>query len=158
MLRGYFPRCGFISYHTFTKVVVGAVAFTTNRDHHPFAMEYRKHYLPLESNPELFTELIHLLGVSKDLALYDVLSLEDEELLAFAPRPALALVLVFPTSEAYEKRKAEDERVLTEHTKTGDEEPIMWFKQTINNACGLYGILHAISNGAARGHMGMATS
>ncbi|KAK1767900.1 peptidase C12, ubiquitin carboxyl-terminal hydrolase 1 [Phialemonium atrogriseum] len=26
----------------------------------------------------------------------------------------------------------------------------MWFKQTINNACGLYGILHALSNGAAR--------
>ena len=26
----------------------------------------------------------------------------------------------------------------------------MWFKQTINNACGLYGVLHAVSNGDAR--------
>ncbi|KAK5018710.1 ubiquitinyl hydrolase 1 [Cryomyces antarcticus] len=26
----------------------------------------------------------------------------------------------------------------------------MWFKQTINNACGLYSILHAICNGDAR--------
>jgi hypothetical protein len=26
----------------------------------------------------------------------------------------------------------------------------MWFKQTINNACGLYSILHAVCNGEAR--------
>ena len=26
----------------------------------------------------------------------------------------------------------------------------MWFKQSINNACGLYGALHAVSNGDAK--------
>lgn len=31
-----------------------------------------------------------------------------------------------------------------------EEAPVMWFRQTINNACGLYAILHAISNGEAR--------
>ena len=31
-----------------------------------------------------------------------------------------------------------------------EEEPVIWFRQTINNACGLYAILHAISNGEAR--------
>lgn len=30
----------------------------------------------------------------------------------------------------------------------------MWYKQTINNACGLYGILHAISNGDSRDFVG----
>ena len=29
----------------------------------------------------------------------------------------------------------------------------MWFRQSINNACGLYAILHAISNGEARNHI-----
>lgn len=31
-----------------------------------------------------------------------------------------------------------------------EEEPVMWFRQSINNACGLYAILHAISNGESR--------
>lgn len=34
-----------------------------------------------------------------------------------------------------------------------EEEPVMWFRQSINNACGLYAILHAISNGEARNHI-----
>ncbi|CAG8005767.1 unnamed protein product [Penicillium nalgiovense] len=29
----------------------------------------------------------------------------------------------------------------------------MWFKQTIRNACGLIGLLHAVSNGEARKHV-----
>lgn len=29
----------------------------------------------------------------------------------------------------------------------------MWFKQTIRNACGLIGLLHAVSNGEARRHV-----
>lgn len=37
-----------------------------------------------------------------------------------------------------------------EGEKGEEEEPVMWFRQTINNACGLYAILHAISNGEAR--------
>lgn len=27
---------------------------------------------------------------------------------------------------------------------------VVWYKQTINNACGLYAILHAVCNGDAR--------
>lgn len=117
-------------------------------------MEYRKHFVPLESNPELFTELIHNLGVAEALAFHDVLSLEDVELLAYIPRPVLALILVFPTTNEYEKQKAEEEMILQGYAKKGDEEIVMWYKQTINNACGLYGILHAISNCCARDFIG----
>lgn len=111
---------------------------------------YRKHYIPLESNPELFTHLIHRLGVSSSLNFQDVLSLDDPDLLAFVSRPVYALILVFPTSENYEKQKAKEEALRKEYVDSGENECIVWFKQTINNACGLYGILHAISNGDSR--------
>jgi ubiquitin carboxyl-terminal hydrolase L3 len=110
---------------------------------------YRKHYIPLESNPMVFTQLIHKLGVSTSLAFHDVLSIDDPDLLAFIPRPALALVLVFPTSAAYEEYKAKEEISRDDYISSGEDERVMWYKQTINNACGLYGILHAVSNGDA---------
>lgn len=109
----------------------------------------RKHFIPLESNPEVFTELINRLGVT-DLQFQDVFSLDDPDLLAMVPRPALALILVFPTSETYEKQIADDESTRPEYTGGGPGEDVVWFKQTIRNACGLYGILHAVSNGKAR--------
>ncbi|CAM1511975.1 Fc.00g094880.m01.CDS01 [Cosmosporella sp. VM-42] len=114
------------------------------------ARQYGKAFIPLESNPEVFTELIHKLGVSQSLAFHDILSLDDPELLSFVPRPALALVLVFPTTFGYEKKLEEQDRDTPEYTKAGDDEDVIWYRQTINNACGLYAILHAISNGIAR--------
>jgi len=114
---------------------------------------YRKHYIPLESNPELFTRLIHQLGVSTSLAFQDVLSIDDHDLLAFIPRPVLALVLVFPTSDTYESQKAKEEALVQAYHGSGKDENVIWFKQTINNACGLYGILHSVSNGDARHHI-----
>ncbi|TPX14028.1 uncharacterized protein E0L32_000422 [Thyridium curvatum] len=113
-------------------------------------MPYRKHYTPLESNPALFTELIHTLGLSSDLEFYDVLSLDDVDLLALVPRPTLALVLVFPTSPDYETEITDKDKDAAEYAKSGEEEDVIWYKQTINNACGLYGILHAVSNGVVR--------
>lgn len=138
----------------------GAVLFNRNN-----MASHRKHYFPLESNPVLFTQLIHQLGVSPSLAFEDVLSINDPDLVAFIPRPALALILVFPTSDVYEVAKAKEEEMRDEYAglresgsggeggegeKGEEEEPVMWFRQTINNACGLYAILHAISNGEAR--------
>lgn len=116
-------------------------------------MQDRKHFIPLESNPELFTKLIHRLGVSSSLAFHDVLSLSDHDLLASVPRPALALVLVFPALQLHLDRMAEFDNTRLEYTKFGEEEDVIWYRQTIHNACGLYGILHAVSNGASRGHI-----
>ncbi|KAI3328100.1 ubiquitin C-terminal hydrolase L3 [Xylariaceae sp. AK1471] len=113
----------------------------------------KKHFIPLESNPELFTELIHRLGMSKRLAFHDVLTLSpsDKELLAFVPRPALALIFVIPAPDGYTVRLREEEKDVMAHDKKGDEEDAMFYRQTIGNACGLYAILHAVSNGDARG-------
>lgn len=117
--------------------------------------KHRKHFIPLESNPEVFTKLIHKLGVSDSLEIQDVLSLDDPDLLAFVPRPAHALILVFPTTEAYHQRVEEEDsdRQLQTDNQAGDD--ILFFKQTINNACGLYAILHAVCNGEASTKFGM---
>ena len=112
---------------------------------------YRKHFIPLESNPDVFTQLIYGLGVSPDLTFKDVLTIDKTEL---HPHPALALILLFPTSDASEKDKAKEEALREEYKGSGEEEDVMWFRQTINNACGLYGILHAVSNGEAKDSIG----
>lgn len=113
-------------------------------------MMYKKHFTALESNPVLFTQLIHKLGVCESLVFRDVLSLTEPALLATIPRPVLALVIVFPTSSDYEVRLAHENGSGSSTWENGDNANAVWFKQTINNACGLYGILHAITNGPAR--------
>ncbi len=39
---------------------------------------------------------------------------------------------------------------MAEYTGSGTQEPVIWFKQTIGHACGLIGLLHAVSNGGAK--------
>ncbi|KAL9094963.1 MAG: hypothetical protein Q9165_002913 [Trypethelium subeluteriae] len=111
---------------------------------------YKKHYIPLESNPDIFTDLAHELGVSRNLHFQDVLSIDDPDLLALIPRPVLALILIFPTSESYEALKAQEDASVAQYKGYGDNEDVIWFKQTIHNACGLYGVLHSVTNGPAR--------
>lgn len=120
----------------------------------PTPADSRPAFIPLEANPQLMTTLIHKLGVSSALEMHDVYSLTDPELLAFIPRPALALLLVFPVSAVYEsQRMAEDSLVENYHGK-GDAEAVLWWPQTIRNACGLMGLLHAVTNGQARSFIG----
>ncbi|THV01234.1 ubiquitin C-terminal hydrolase L3 [Dendrothele bispora CBS 962.96] len=111
----------------------------------------RKYYIPLESNPEVFTELIHTLGLSPELEFTDVLSLDDPDLINMMPRPVLALILAFPAiGQHYRKSLEEQNRDMNIYTGSGEDEDVIWYKQTIGNACGLYAILHSISNGPAR--------
>ncbi|KAJ0345648.1 hypothetical protein COL154_009249 [Colletotrichum chrysophilum] len=107
-------------------------------------------FIPLEANPELMTTLLHKLGLSPALAIHDVFSLTDADMLSFIPRPALAVLLVFPVSAAYESHRLAEDALLEEYQGKGPQEPVLWFRQTIRNACGLMGLLHAVSNGPAR--------
>ncbi|KAF9458975.1 ubiquitin carboxyl-terminal hydrolase [Collybia nuda] len=109
---------------------------------------HRKAYLPLESNPQVFTQLINNLGVTA-LEFQDVFSVDEPELLAMVSRPVYALVLVFPTTPMYEEQIAKEEATRDSYTGSGAGEDVIWFEQTIYNACGLYGILHSVSNGDA---------
>ncbi|KAF5393635.1 hypothetical protein D9757_000424 [Collybiopsis confluens] len=113
----------------------------------------RKHYIPLESDPQVFTKLIHTLGASDSLEFQDVYSLDDPDLLSLLPRPVLGLVLIFPALDDYEKVWEEDKKTRPVYKGRGEDEPVIWFEQTIGNACGLYALLHCISNGSARGYL-----
>ena len=104
-----------------------------------------KHFIPLESNPDVFNALMGHLGASKRLRFEDVVSLDEPDL------HPLALILVFPTPEDYEAKRAAEDR---ESGQCGNSEDVFWFKQTINNACGLYAIFHALTNGEAREMIG----
>jgi hypothetical protein len=112
-------------------------------------------FIPLEANPELMTSLLHKLGLSGALQVHDVYSITEPELLAFIPRPALALLLVFPVSATYESARLAEDAGVADYAGKGDAEPVVWWKQTIRNACGLMGLLHAVANGPARGFIGM---
>ena len=102
--------------------------------------------------------LVHKLGLSTKLAFQDVFSIDDPDLLAFVPRPAQALLLVFPVSETYEKFRRIEDAEKKEYEGSGPEEPVVWYKQTIGNACGLIGLLHGVSNGPAKGYIGWHTT
>ena len=109
-----------------------------------------KRFIPLENNPEVMSSLLHKLGLSPQLQFHDVFSIDDPDLLAFVPRPALALLLVFPVSDTYEKFRHEEDGSKPEYEGHGEGEEVIWYKQTIGNACGLIGLLHGVSNGDAR--------
>ena len=111
-----------------------------------------------ENNPEVMSSLVHKLGLSSGMSWHDVYSIDDQSLLAFVPRPAHALLLVFPTSSAYQKARHEEDDSLSDYSGTGPDEEVLWFKQTIGNACGLMGLLHASCNGMTRDLIGTLSS
>ena len=107
-------------------------------------IELAQSWPPIESNPKIFTSLAQSIGLSPSLAFQDVWAL-DTDTIALLPRPVYALVLVFPTDEKYEETRSARE---ASKSLMADDE-IHWFEQTIDNACGLYGLIHAITNGEA---------
>lgn len=109
----------------------------------------KKTFIPLENNPEVFSHLVHHLGVSPKLGFYDIYSIDEPSFLAFLPRPVYALLFICPQN-VYHKARDQEDADLKPYGGSGKQEPVMWFKQTIGHACGLIGLLHAVSNGGAR--------
>jgi len=97
--------------------------------------------------------LVHKLGLSTKLSFHDVWSIDDPDLLSFVPRPAHALLLIFPVSKTYENFRIQEDKDRPVYEGCGPGEEVIWYKQTIGNACGLIGVLHGVSNGAARSHI-----
>ena len=100
----------------------------------------------VENNPDVMTRLGYRLGLSPSYAFYDVLSLTEPGLLEFLPRPCRAVLFTFPTSEASEKFFHEEEATLSPYDGSGPGESVLWYHQTIGNACGLIGLLHCTTN------------
>lgn len=110
----------------------------------------KKTFVPLENNPEVFTDLVHRLGVSDKLGFYDIYSVDEPELLSLVPRPVHALIFIAP-ADVYHRVRAKDggTKELT-YDGCGEQEPVMWFQQTIGHACGLYALIHSIGNGPSK--------
>ncbi|KAK4111772.1 cysteine proteinase [Canariomyces notabilis] len=96
------------------------------------------------------------LGLSDDLAFYDVYSLDEPELSAHIPRPVYALLTIIPLTPAWKEDREKEDAALGDPAKYYDgspadagEQPIIWFEQIIGDACGSYGLLHCAINGAA---------
>lgn len=56
----------------------------------------QKVFVPLENNPDVMSDLAHKLGLSTEHNFHDVYSLTDADLLAIVPRPAQALLFIYP--------------------------------------------------------------
>ncbi|ORX36618.1 peptidase C12, ubiquitin carboxyl-terminal hydrolase [Kockovaella imperatae] len=99
-------------------------------------------WVPLEASPDVFNEWSRSLGLpDSPLSFQDLFSL-DEEFLQFVPKPVKAVLLLFPQrGKLAEARKEEEER--GEGKWDGD---VWYIKQTIPNACGSIGLLHALLN------------
>jgi ubiquitin carboxyl-terminal hydrolase L3 len=103
-------------------------------------MKYEKHFIPLESDPAIFTSLMHELGVPKSFKFIDIWSLEANQLHNIRSKtqnPIEGLILILPDCPAYA------EQTMEHSIPQGDT---IWLQQTINNACGLYAILHCVCN------------
>jgi ubiquitin carboxyl-terminal hydrolase L3 len=99
-----------------------------------------------ENNPEVMNALATKLGLSSDVGFYDVWSLDEPELLAHIPRPVLALLVIIPWTEAWDRERKFEDAEKGGYGGAGPEEPVIWFKQTIGHACGSIGLLHCALN------------
>lgn len=119
-----------------------------------FSPSGKKTFIPLENNPEVFTSLVHDLGVSTKLTFHDVYSLDDPDLLAMIPRPVHALIFITPGPMYYDVREEDGlgqaDEIGLSYDKAAEEEPVMWFRQTIGNACGLIALLHSVASESVR--------
>lgn len=112
--------------------------------------------IPLESNPEVMNKFLQKLGVPDKWNIVDVMGLEPE-MLSWVPRPVLAVMLLFPDSNAYKehKQKQEDE-ILSKGQELSSD--IFYMKQNISNACGTIALVHSVANNTDKielteGHM-----
>lgn len=104
--------------------------------------------LPMESNPETMNKYLQKLGVSEKWRMVDVIGLE-EDALSWVPRPVLAVILLFPLSDAYEQHRSDQEKDLQ---SKGLQPPkdVFHLKQVLSNVCGTIALVHSIANNMQR--------
>ncbi|KAF8822376.1 ubiquitin carboxyl-terminal hydrolase UCHL3 [Cardiosporidium cionae] len=103
-----------------------------------------KRWLPLESNPDVISNYVVSLGGPKCLDFVDVYSCEQWAL-DLVPLPVYAILFLFPCTAVLEReRDLESQRIKVDGQYVS---PKVWYtNQTIGNACGTIGILHAVAN------------
>lgn len=115
----------------------------------PLSCDRKTHQIDTENNPEVMNVLAAKLGLSPALTFYDVYSLDSQEELQHIPRPALALLVIIPLTPSWAADRVAEDADKETYAGQGESEPVIWFKQTIGNACGSIGLLHSVINGPA---------
>jgi ubiquitin carboxyl-terminal hydrolase L3 len=111
-----------------------------------------KQWLPLESNPEVVNNYVSAMGLDLAVAsFYDVMSTDDWAL-SMVPRPVFAVLMLFPVKTVTEEHRA-TERARIESEGQHCSSDVYFMKQTVGNACGTVGILHAIGNARNNGKL-----
>jgi ubiquitin carboxyl-terminal hydrolase L3 len=113
----------------------------------------KKHFTVLENNPQVMNQLARSLGLKPNLAFHDIYSLTEPDLLAFIPRPAIALLVIIPLTPTWNEARQAEDKDKGEYEGKGEEEPVIWFKQTIGDACGSIGLVHCLLNSDAEKHI-----
>ncbi|KAJ8110076.1 hypothetical protein OPT61_g6979 [Boeremia exigua] len=113
----------------------------------------KKMFTVLENNPEVMNSLAKALGMNDELSFYDIYSLTDPDVLAFIPRPVYALLVIIPLTPTWDEARTNEDEGKGDYEGKGEEEPVIWFKQTIGNACGSIGLVHSLLNSGASKHI-----
>ena len=97
---------------------------------------------PLESNPEVFANYLHSIGLPTTFSIGEVFGF-DEDLLAFIPQPVLGIIVCYerliPKSQYREQDKGSPDNY----------DKVSWYMHqsgTLDNACGIIACIHAIFN------------
>jgi len=94
----------------------------------------------------VLNKFIYFLGGSPKYEFVDVLGF-DPELLQMVPPNAIAVLFLFPVDQTYEQyRIQQQERIQKEGQVVSNN--VYFTLQTIGNACGTIGLLHAVLNNA----------
>lgn len=105
-------------------------------------------WLPLEANPDVMNQFLRQLGLQASWQFGDVYGL-DPELLSLVPRPVCAVLLLFPVTDKYESFRVEEEAKIKAQGQAVNPD-VYFMRQTIGNACGTIGLIHAVANNQAR--------
>lgn len=93
----------------------------------------------LESNPEVFTNYMHSIGMSDDWAIGEVFGF-DEDLLAFLPQPVIAVIVAIQRNKdnlEEDKSNEADSALVPFYMKQSN---------VLDNACGIIACLHSVLN------------
>ncbi|GJM86327.1 hypothetical protein PR202_ga02177 [Eleusine coracana subsp. coracana] len=97
-----------------------------------------KRWVPLEANPDVMNQFCDVYGL-------------DDELLAMVPQPVLAVLFLYPLTSLDEEEK--DESGASASSTAGGKDlskKVYFTKQTVGNACGTVGVIHAVGNATSQ--------
>lgn len=105
-------------------------------------------WLPLESNPEMFTSFCRRIGnLPQEWNFVDVLSFDDQAL-QWIPRPVAAVILLFPCTDTIYAARAAQKKKLSLASLTPAAKSAFHVMQvaSFGNACGSIAAVHALAN------------